>query len=191
MQSPGDRAEEQRDSPPTRVRHSALGLYWAYGYEMRLVFFVIICSLVAGCDTHLDRDKLVGEIKATLKEKGVTDPTVTCPEVKKMTTNLKFQCGGSAFGKPLTIDVLVTDNKGTVKWDLVGKIVETEKLAEFVQPKITEKVGSPAVVTCADKKAILAPKDSLTCDLTVDGKAGHVEITVADNGDDVKWEIVK
>jgi len=153
--------------------------------------FVIGCALLAGCETSLDRDKLVADIKATLTEKGVVGATVNCPEVKKMTANLKFQCGGGAFGKPFEIDVVVTDDKGTVKWDLVGKIVETEKLAAFVQPKITEKLGSPAVVTCADKKAILAPKDSLTCDITVDGKAGHVAITVADNGDDVNWEILK
>ena len=153
--------------------------------------FVIACAILAGCDTSLDRDKLVAEILATLKEKGIPDATVNCPEVKKMTANMKFQCGGGAFGKPFKIDVVITDDKGTVKWDLVGKIVETEKLAAFVQPKITEKVGSPAVVSCSDKTAILAPKDSLTCDITVDGKAAHVAITVADNGDDVNWEILK
>jgi hypothetical protein len=158
---------------------------------MRLPCIVIVCALFAGCDTSLDRDKLVADIQATLKEKGVPDATVQCPEVKKMTTGMKFQCGGGAFGKPFKIDVLITDDKGTVKWDLIGKIIETEKVATFVQPKITEKVGSPAVVSCPDKKAILAPKDSLTCDVTVDGKAGHVVITVADNGDDVTWEILK
>ena len=153
--------------------------------------FAIACVLLAGCDTSLDTDKLVGDIVATLKEKGVADATLHCPEVKKMVANMKFQCGGGAFGRPFTIDVVVTDDKGTVKWDLVGKIVETKKLADFVQPKITEKLGSPALVSCADKTAILAPKDALTCDITVDGKAGHVAITVADNGDDVNWEILK
>jgi hypothetical protein len=157
----------------------------------QLQCFAIACALLAGCDNSLDRDKLVAEILVTLKEKGVPDATVNCPEVKKMAANMKFQCGGAAFGKPFKIDVVVTDDKDTVKWDLVGKIIETEKLAAFVQPKITDKIGSPAVVSCSDKKAILAPKDALTCDITVDGKAGHVAITVADNGDDVNWEILK
>jgi hypothetical protein len=156
---------------------------------MRLPCFVITCAFLVGCDTHLDREKVVADIQATLKAKGVPDATVQCPEVKKMTANLKFQCAGTALGKPIKIDVLVTDDKGGIKWDLVGKLIETEKLAAIVQAKITEKQGSPAVVTCADKKVILAPKESLTCDVTVDGKASHVAITVA--GDDVNWEILK
>jgi hypothetical protein len=158
---------------------------------MRLFHFVIACALLAGCDTSLDREKLVADILTTLKTKGVPDATVSCPEVKKLSANMKFQCGGSAFGKPFKVDVVVTDDKGTMKWDLVGKIVDTEPLATFVQPKITDKIGSPAVVSCSQKKAILAPKDSLTCDITIEGKAGHVLITVADNGDDVSWEILK
>jgi hypothetical protein len=155
---------------------------------MRLPYFVIACALVAGCDTHLDREKVDADIQATLKDKGVPDATVNCPEVK-MTPNLKFQCDGTALGKPFKIDVLVTDDKGGIKWDLVGKLIETEKLAAVVQAKVTEKRGSPAVVTCSGKKVILAPKESLTCDITVDGKAGHVAITVA--GDEVNWEILK
>ncbi|MEO8843006.1 MAG: DUF4333 domain-containing protein [Kofleriaceae bacterium] len=157
----------------------------------RLQGFALACVVLAGCDTSLDRDKLVGDIEATLKEKGVPDATVHCPEVKKLTSGQKFQCGGGAFGKPFQIDVVVTDDKGTVKWDLVGKIIETDKLSAVLQPKITAKIGTPAVVSCAENKLILAPKDTLTCDITADGESGKIAITVADNGDDVSWKILK
>jgi Domain of unknown function (DUF4333) len=155
---------------------------------MRFTWPVIL--VVAACQSGLDREKLDGEIVSTLKEKGV-DATVDCPEVKRLVEGTKFQCTGIAFGKHFNIDVSVTDGKGTVRWDLVGKIVETKKLADFVSPQIAKKLDSPVQVSCADKQAILAPGDSITCDVTVGDQRGHVGITVAANGDDVTWEILK
>jgi hypothetical protein len=158
---------------------------------MRQLYGFMIVATLVGCDMQLDREKLVGEIKSTLKEKGVPDARVECPEVKKMKKGGAFECTGEAFGKPIHMSVNITDDKGTVSWELFGKIVETAKLAAFVEPKITEQLKSPAKVTCADKMAVLAPKDSITCDIVVDGATSKVALTVAENGDDVHWKLVK
>lgn len=155
---------------------------------MRFTWLAIL--VVAGCQSGLDREKLDGEIVSTLKEKGV-DATVDCPEVKRLTQGAKFQCIATALGKHFNIDVSVTDDKGTVRWDLVGKIVETKKLADFVSPQIGKKLDAPTQVSCTEKQAILAPGDAITCDVTVGEQHGHVAITVAANGDDVTWEILK
>ena len=146
--------------------------------------------VVAGCKNGLDREKLDGEIVSTLKEKGV-EATVDCPAVEQLIQGLKFQCAGVAFERAFQIDVQVLDDKATVKWDLVGKIVETKKLADFVSPQIAKKIDATTHVSCAQKLAILAPRDVITCDITAGDQDGHVAITVAANGDDVTWEILK
>jgi hypothetical protein len=147
--------------------------------------------VLVGCNARLDHDKIVKTIKDELVAKGIADATLDCPEIERARKGLQFSCGGTAHGRPFKINVEITDDVGTVSWKLVGKIAEPAKLGTFVAGEVTKQLGKPVQVTCPDTHLILEPGDSLDCDLTGEGEHHAITITLAANGDDIKWEIGK
>ena len=150
-----------------------------------LVSLSALALLFVGC-MNLDAKKLEDNIKDTLKDKGVTLKSLTCPKDRKMKTGDKFTCDGETDdGDKVVFDVEQTSSSGDVKWNLRGAIIQADDLGDSIESKI----GSSADVKCPDKAMILPKGKKLTCDVVVDGKKDKVELKAIDDKGTVDWKL--
>jgi hypothetical protein len=151
----------------------------------RIVPLAALALFVAGC-MNLDAKKLEDNIRDTLKDKGVTLKSLTCPKDRKMKNGDKFTCDGETDdGDKVVFDVEQTSSSGDIKWNLRGAIIQADDLGDSIETKI----GENADVKCPDKAMILPKGKKITCDVTVEGKKDKVVLKAIDDKGTVDWKL--
>jgi hypothetical protein len=143
-----------------------------------VVFTLMACTL--------DNKKIEDSIKTTVKDKGITMKSVSCPTGQKSKVGTKFECTGETEdGGKLTFQVEVTSSGGDIKWELEGKILDMKKIGNSIE----KKVGESADVECAEKSMVVKKGDVVTCPVTIDGKKQSVKIKALDNDGNIEWKL--
>ncbi len=131
---------------------------------------------LVGCT--LDNAKLETDIKTELKGKKLEVDSISCPAGRKMAADDKFECTGKTkSGDAFTIKVAQTDTKGSVKWDLVGRIVDPKEVEERLK-----KTGGDTF-SCGTDTTIAVKNTKMKC------KSGEKVVTVNFTDDEGSVEL--
>ena len=144
----------------------------------RLVASIGILSALSGCT--IPASTVEDNIKEKLKKEDVEITSIKCPSDIKMKDGATFECEGeSEHGDSFTIEVKQTDGKGSIKWELQGRIVDPEELEKGLK-----KQGGPDDTKCGKgKNKIIAVKGT-----KVKCKGGGDEVTLKFKNDEGDWE---
>jgi hypothetical protein len=181
------RADEALTSPP-RAGEARAG---RPPMNIRLVGKVVCAALVSlamggvlACT--LDNKKIEDSIKTTIKEKGITMKSVSCPTGQKSSVGSKFECTGETEdGGKLKFQVEVTGSDGSIKWELEGKILDMSKIGDSIEKKVHES----ADVKCPEKSLVVKKGDVVDCTVEIEGKKQKLQIKAIDNDGNIKWEL--
>ena len=144
----------------------------------------IASLLMMACS--LDNKKIEESIRSTIKDKGITMKSVSCPTGQKASVGSKFECTGETDdGGKLKFQVEVTGSDGSIKWELEGKILDMKKLGDSIEKKVHES----ADVTCPDKSLVVKKGDVVDCTVEIDGKKDKLQIKALDNDGNVEWKV--
>ena len=127
------------------------------------------------------------EIEKNIKDEFSKDDieleSVKCPADIKRKDGVTFECTGTSdLGDDFTVEVKLTDNQGSFKWELVGKIVKFSVIEDHFK-----ELGAPADIKCGKGKGkFVAVKGT-----KVKCKAGGEELVVKFTSDDAKFEVVE
>lgn len=122
-------------------------------------------ALASGCT--IQADMVEDSIKDELKKKDVEVDKITCPKGEKLKDGATFECKGTSDqGDDFVVKVKQTDSKGSIKWDLEGRIVDPEEFADDAKKNLGFKVD------CGKKKFIAVKGTKMKC--KADGKTATV-----------------
>jgi len=132
---------------------------------LRHLALVIAVALAAtGCKTKIDGAKANGLVEKMMAEHGIA-VTAACPSGLPAKKGSRFQCAAQmkGTGQKLTIDVEMTDDKGTVNAQLVGTIVDTAKYVEAVRKQLGVE---GATLKCASTVVVVTQAEPAACEIT-------------------------
>jgi hypothetical protein len=145
--------------------------------SLRVLLLGGLLTMISGCE--IQNDKVEDDIKAKLKEKGVEITSIKCPKGIKLKEGSSFECEGeSDRGDTFTVDVKQTDGKGSISWELVGRIVDPKEIVNNVK-----KNGGPPDFSCGKGDSFIAVKGT-----KVKCKGGGEEITFKFKNDEGDYE---
>ena len=134
----------------------------------------------------LDNKKIEDSIKTTVKDKGITMKSVSCPTGQKSSVGSKFECTGETEdGGKLKFQVEVTGSDGSIKWELEGKILDMSKIGDSIEKKVHES----ADVKCPEKSLVVKKGDVVDCDVEIEGKKQKLQIKAIDNDGNIEWKL--
>jgi hypothetical protein len=136
-----------------------------------------LLTVISGCE--IQNDKVEDDIKAKLKEKGVEITSIKCPKGIKLKEGSSFECEGeSDRGDTFTVGVKQTDGKGSINWELEGRIVDPKEIVDNVKKK-----GGPPDFSCGKSDKFIAVKGT-----KVKCKGGGEELTFKFKNDEGDYE---
>jgi hypothetical protein len=128
-----------------------------------------------GCG--LDHKKLEDSITSECKTKNLVLKSVECPKDRPIKQGDKFDCSGvSEAGDKLVFHVTQDDDKGNIKWELDGKIIELKAFSEELKKQL-----HGAEVTCPAKTLVVKKDSTFDCEMKGEGGAHPLTVTFKDN----------
>jgi hypothetical protein len=161
-------------------------------FKRTLLLAAPVLALTAGCKSQtLDANKMQTYLQDELKAKNVTLTSVTCPTGIALKRGTTFQCTGKDDqGTTGVFDMTVTDNNGTVSWNLEGKYLDMKVLGDKLESRISAARGQPADVTCPSKNILVAKGGTFTCDVLLGGSQAKIVFTFANNDGDLEYKVL-
>lgn len=157
----------------------------------RILLVVLLFGCSKSISTKDQHDRLVEDIRTRVSARGFKTVEATCPTDKQIVEKgAKFTCTGTADGKPFSVAVTVGD-QGAATWDVVGKMLKGQELADTVGKSASAKLKVTAAVTCAEPMYVINPGDHFICDLVIGDRKGHIKVTGTADGKDVDWEVIE
>jgi hypothetical protein len=145
-------------------------------------------SFAAGCHRSLDKDKLEGLIKSIGTENKLGIASVSCPADRPAKQGDEFECTGELDDKSKFVAKMTqTDDQGTVKALLVGRVVNLKAFGEDLEKKYFQEPKGD--VKCSEKVILLRKGDTFTCDVTVGESAASVVFTATSDEGDVDRKV--
>jgi len=154
----------------------------AMSYSLpRLLAPISILFALLGCTVSPGR--VEESIKDEFKKDDIELESIKCPADIKQKDGATFECTGTSdLGDEFTVEVKLTDDKGSLKWELVGKVFKYDALEERVK-----ELGASADVKCGKGKGkFVAVKGT-----KVKCRAGAEELVVKFTNNDAKFELVE
>jgi hypothetical protein len=137
---------------------------------------VLLLALLVGCTPKIDAEKVAGQIRAELERQGGAVQSVACPAGIAMKSGQTFVCTGvSSRGDAFSVDVTQTDDAGTLKLSLRGKIFDPEAYAARALKHFTDG----RKVDCGTGQFIAVATTKLIC--KVEGEP-PVTLSFAEDG---------
>jgi hypothetical protein len=156
---------------------------------MRGIIIGLALALVA-CTNQIDSSKVEASIHETSKTKGLPLASISCPAGVKIEKGRTFKCNVTdAQGTAATVTVTMTDNDGTISWDLDGKMVDMKKLGDDMEAKISAAGGKDVDVKCPSKTFIAKKGCKFTCDATAGTDTLKIAFTCNDDQGDLDYKI--
>jgi hypothetical protein len=133
----------------------------------RLILVVAAVAALAACAStdDLDTTALEAEIPAALLAEHADLVTgVSCPDEIPLEADLVVECTADLAGDPVVVEVLQTDDEGSVSLTLDVTPLDVERLADDLSVELTDDLGVPTDVACAGPPLIVPDAgDEVSC----------------------------
>lgn len=155
---------------------------------------IVAASLASGSVAFaqtIDPEQVRLSIYESLRSVNLGVESLDCPSNIPLRKGNRFECRlVLSGGKYVVVEVVQTDNEGTVDWQARGLILK-EKLEKDIQTQIESQVGTGFTVNCGEDNAIVALKgQSFTCVVTSTGsQRRRLRVTPTNNFGNVYFSI--
>jgi hypothetical protein len=119
---------------------------------LALALAVVGSTLALGCT--IQHEKVEKSIREKFEEDDVAFDSIKCPKNVKLKKGGEFECEGeTSLGDTFTVSVEQKDDRGSIEWELQGRIVDPKEIAK----------KSGGLVDCGKEKVIAVKGTKLSC----------------------------